>query len=243
MDSLKDIYEKLEGLANELEEAVNSAADSWLAKHLGLDGAIRTAGDALVAKIRDVLKPLKEAAEVEDVRDVLRSHANSWEGVVSKTKHLNEEIDNPYLGAHLEGNWTGDARSSYDGARNDQKGAVNEMQDAGRSAQATLRAVADGVDTALDGVKSAAIAFAVAIAGAIATLPEVVTAPVSIGLGVVAAGALYVAVDQFQSGMKALSRTAASQTETVNTTISDKLGDWPQLFTGGFDKQQDWTPK
>lgn len=239
--TLDEMYKKLNGLVDDVEDAVESAANSWLARYLDLDEAIRTAGDALVVKLREFLKKLHDFVELEYIGNELDDQVKKWEGVIDKLHGLSDTLDNPDIGAHLEGSWSGLAWMAYNGAMGEFETTAGGMADAGVGVQGSLRTVHSDIKNALVAIALATMPLVLVLAATILAIMGVITAPAAIpGAGAVVTTGL-ATLSAAAAALYLLDDAVSVQTAGLDAMIS-KLK-WPQPGVAAFDTSSDWRPK
>lgn len=239
--TLEEVYKKLNGLVDDVEDAVKTAADSWLAKYLDLDDAIRTAGNALVVKLRDFLKKLHDFVELEYIGNELDDQVKKWDGINDKLHGLSEILDNPDIGAHLDGNWSGLAAMAYNSSMGEFETAAGGTADIGVGVQTALRTVHSDIKNALVAIGLATMPLVLTLAGTILAIMGVITAEAAIpGAGaIVSTGAAALAAAA--AALYLLDDAVSVQTAGLDAVIS-KLK-WPQPRVAAFDQGSQWIPK
>lgn len=130
-NQLEDVWKKLEGRIPDLKQAIEDAADSTLAKRLGLDGTIRTLGNQLVTKVTRLCEDLKKLVEVTHHKDDIRLQSDSWNRVDSEAVGLHRDISDHDKGIRAQRYFEGFAGKSYTDAVGEtrRRGKRNERRD------------------------------------------------------------------------------------------------------------------
>lgn len=256
MSSIYQFVEKLEELEpwpGKIRNAASDIADTWLAKKLDLDQALRDAGNDAADKTQQLVDKTKPA--VQDAKDMQKIEhiPEGWNEIISK---LSGEIisffDDPDMG--LRDHWEGDAAIAYTAMSDQQKKAMEKLLSMAKKAKETLDQVNESAETFFTGLGCCVVGVLVAAAAALVSLAGVVTgvpgALIFATTVVAALGTLAGLITTFTTRISDLTRAAnALSNEAADTTgFSGKGSDgnpghWPGPVTDKYGPGTDWQAK
>jgi uncharacterized protein YukE len=235
---------------NEIQQKVNELVDkvngllSWVPSFLSfVVDRIKDAMNSLNQKLEQFWEQVKEFVTEPGSPSALKSAAKAWENNVSKMiGNITGTLTTDNLQA--ENDWHGQAANAYKSTIPDQNTALT-----------ALKGVTDQINTSLDNLGNAVIAFWIAVGaalltfvvglvGAIAACCTVVGTPAGIaaGIGVAAVvlGLITTAVLALNSYLNSLSAEQNSLYQKLTDNSSFPKGKWPVSTSDMSDDHGDW---
>jgi hypothetical protein len=240
-NQLEDVVKKLESQLPELKRAIEQAAESWLARELGIDGDIRTLGNALADKVSHFIQDLVKLVKVVRHKDDLKGHSKSWESVDTQAIGLSDDLGNHEKGIRAQGYFDGIAGKAYATAVGKQSDAVKGMSEGAQAIQGALNTVASALDAADNAAATAGVSAGIAIAGVIVAIGSIETILGAIAGALTAVGGAWEFVREIQETISSLSNAQSDQAKAIQNLMK-KQGDWPDPYTSDFAPVGDWKP-
>ncbi|BDB43720.1 MULTISPECIES: hypothetical protein [Mycobacterium] len=243
-DELQQYYRDLVKRTDELERAINEAADSWLARTLDLDEEIRAAGKLVIGALRNqVIPTVKKIADTLSMSDVLRDHKNGWQTIDSGARGISDKLDDEVNGIRGQVHWTGAAANAYGVSVGHQKTAVTGLSTAAQAIQTSLEAVASALDTAGYTIIPGVAGLLLSIAGAIATAVTVVGLPATLAFVLTTIATFLASAAAIIAGFVSVENAQSDQANALQRAL-DAQGDWPTPNVASYNSQQrdQWIP-
>lgn len=237
---LQEYYKKLVEKSDELERAIDEAANSWLARTLDLDEEIRTAGAAVLSMLRNQILPsLKKIADTVSMSDVLRDHKKGWQTIDSGAGAISTRLENEVSGIRAQYHWEGAAARAYGDSVKGQEKQVTGLSTASQAIQGSLDAVASALDVGGYTILPGITAFIVSLAGTILSAATVVGFLEALAFLLTAAAAFLASLGSIIAGFVLVNTAQSDQAEAVGRTLS-ALDVWQPPNVGDFGVGGDW---
>lgn len=243
-DEVQQYYRDLVKRTDELERAIDEAANSWLARTLDLDEEIRISGALVIGMLRQqVIPTVKKIADTLYMSDVLRDHKHGWQTIDSGARSVSDGLEDEADGIRSQVHWTGAAANAYGVSVGHQKSAVTGLSTASQAIQTSLEAVASALDVAGYTIIPGAAALLLSIAGAIATAVTVVGLPATLAFIITTAAAFLASAAAIIAGFVSVENAQSDQATALQRAL-DAQGDWPTPNVAAYNSQQrdQWIP-
>lgn len=243
-DELQEYYRKLVKRTDDLEQAIEEAADSFLARALDLDEEIRVAGKLVIGTLRtQVIPTVKKIADTLSMSDVLRDHKQGWQTIDSGARGISDKLEDEASGIRGHVHWTGAAANAYGESVGHQKTAVTGLSTAAQAIQTSLESVASALDVAGYTIIPGVAALLLSIAGAIATAVTVVGLPATLAFIVTTIATFLASAAAIIAGFVSVENAQSDQASALERAL-DAQGDWPTPNVASYNSQQrdQWIP-
>jgi uncharacterized protein YukE len=243
-DEVQNYYKRLVEKTDDLERAINEAADSLIARSLDLDEEIRTAGAVVIRMLRQQILPtVKKIADTLSMSDVLRDHRANWQTIDSRARSISGKLGDESNGIRAQVHWGGSAASAYGTSVKHQQEAVSGLSAAASTIQATLDAVAAGLETAGLTIIPGVTALILSLTATIISAASVVGLPASLAFLLTTCGALLASCAGIIAGFVNLENAQSNQANTVQRALAAQV-EWPTPGTRDYnaDHYVEWKP-
>ena len=241
-DEVQEYYRKLVDRTDELERAINEAANSTLAQLLDLDEEIRVAGALVIGILRNEIIPaVKKVADTVSMSTVLRDHKKGWSTIDSGAGQISGALENEFTGIRAQVHWAGAAAEAYKTSLKGQQDSVKGLSTAAQAIESSLDAVASALDVAGYTIIPGISVLILSIAGAIATAVTVVGLPATLAFILTTAAGFLASVSAIIAGLVSVNDAQSDQAEAMKKAL-DAQGDWKVPNTGDFAPGKDWLP-
>jgi hypothetical protein len=239
-DEVQDYYKRLVEKTDDLERAINEAADSLIARSLDLDEEIRTAGAVVIRMLRQQILPtVKKIADTLSMSDVLRDHKANWQTINSSAKVVSGKLEDESNGIRAQVHWSGKAAQAYGVSVQHQESAVGGLSTAANAIQTALEAVAAGLDTAGFTIIPGLTALILSLTATIISAASVVGLPASLAFLLSTCAALLGSCAAIVAGFVNINNAQSNQANALQRAL-DAQGEWRMPITANF-SAQNWT--
>ena len=243
-DEVQNYYKRLVEKTDDLERAINEAANSLIARSLDLDEEIRAAGDLVIGMLRKQLLPtVKKIADTLSMSDVLRDHKSNWKTIDSSAKVVSGKLEDESNGIRAQVHWSGKAAQAYGVSVQHQESAVGGLSTAANAIQTALEAVAAALDTAGLTIIPGVTGLILSLTATIISAASVVGLPASLAFLLSTCAALLGSCAAITAGFVNVNNAQSNQANALQRAL-DAQGVWRMPVTANFSVQNwnDWTP-
>ncbi|WP_131822121.1 hypothetical protein [Mycobacteroides saopaulense] len=246
---LVEKLQEIEPWPGKIRNGANDVANSWLAKHLHLDGAIREGGNGVADKTQELVDKTKPV--VQDAKDIqkLQNVPAGWDAIIRKLSgEIVAEFGKPEMG--LRGHWEGSGAEAYTAMSEQQQHAMEKLLAMAKKAKQTIDDMNDSAETFFYGVMGFVVGALVALAAALISLAGVVTAvpgwAVCLTAIIAAIGGLASLITTFGMRCNDLAKGIRSLKDESNDQQffpGPPAGRWPAVNNGAYSLDQGWEAK
>ncbi|HEX3647950.1 MAG TPA: hypothetical protein VHV49_05945 [Pseudonocardiaceae bacterium] len=236
---LQEIQQKV----NELFDKINGLL-SWVPSFLsGVVNAIKDAVDAFNQKLRQFWNQVEQFFAEPGSPSALKQAAQAWENTVSKTiSNVTGTLSTDQLQA--ENDWQGQAANAYKSTIPSQTAALNSVQGIADQLNSSLNNLAGAVIAFWVAIGAALLTFIVGLVAAIAACCTVVGTPAGIAaaagvIGVVLA-LVTTAILTLTSYLNSISTEQSSLAQKLNDNSTFPNGKWPVSTSDMADDHGGW---
>lgn len=246
---LVEKLQELEPWPGKVRNAANDIADTWLARHLHLDGAIREGGDGVANKTQELVE--KTRPVVQDAKDIqqIQNIPAGWEEIIRRLSgDIIAEYGQPGMG--LRGHWEGSGAEQYTAMSEQQQHASEKLLAMAKKAKETIDEMNESADTYFYAVLASVVAVLVAIAAALASAAGVVSAvpgwAICLGIIIAALSGLAGLITAFTNRCSDLAKGATALKDEGNDLQyfpGPPTGQWPSATNSDYSLNAGWEPK